>query len=337
MNTLKTRNTHTAMEWFFKKIPNQLLEDSRNGPVRRFHYPVTITYTHPWERVNMCPVRDCNPFFHLLESIWMMAGRNDVEWIRRVLPGMAEYSDDGLVFNGAYGHRLLRHFKFDQLTAAANELKLHPESRRAVATIWKPDDLIIASKDKPCNLQLVFSDRDGYIFMTVFNRSNDGILGGVCGANLVHLSLFHEYVAAAAEARMGEMIVISNNLHAYVQHPKYQPLVDFYQNDNGFVDPYAEGARINRIVGDWSTFQLECRAWCDQPDGPGRRYRNRFLARIATPMYEALFLHKRGQTQSALNMLSAHHDGACDWIESGIRWLQRRYKGVESKHASGGW
>ena len=50
------------------------------------------------------------------------------------------------------------------------------------------------SKDLPCNTHVYFSIREGFLDMTVCNRSND-LIWGCCGANAVHMSFLQEYVA----------------------------------------------------------------------------------------------------------------------------------------------
>ena len=86
-------------------------ENTRNGLVLEFPTPFCVTYSHPTERVLFYPERDANPFFHLMESLWMLAGRNDVEWISKYNKRISQYSDDGKTFHGAYGHRWRNHFK----------------------------------------------------------------------------------------------------------------------------------------------------------------------------------------------------------------------------------
>ena len=91
--------------------------------------------------------RDCNPWFHLYESLWMLAGRNDVASIAYYAKNMANYSDDGKTLNGAYGFRW-RHMVargqpwkgVDQLDILVNHLKADPTSRRAVLQMWNVED-----------------------------------------------------------------------------------------------------------------------------------------------------------------------------------------------------
>lgn len=228
---------------------------SRNGPVLYVPEPVTLTYTHPWERVLFNRARDCNPFFHLYEAIWMLAGRNDVAPIDYFNSQMKQYSDDGQTFNGAYGYRWrhtsyyyfdepakqYRYNECDQLNLLVEHLKNDPDSRRAVLQMWDVGrDLtrIETSKDVCCNLCAMFSIReetarlygkeenprevsghevkDRYLDMTVVNRSNDTILG-MLGANAVHFSVLQEYLAACLGIRVGVYNQITNNMHVYLK------------------------------------------------------------------------------------------------------------------------
>lgn len=155
---------------------------SRNGSVLMIDEPVTVTYTHPRERVLFNATRDANPFFHLYESLWMLAGRNDVAPLTYYSKQMREYSDDEVTLNGAYGYRWrqantyydttvgnLIHGTFevkvkgcdkvDQLDIIVAHLKADPNSRRAVLQMWNvEDDLLkigpsqtMTFKEKPGN------------------------------------------------------------------------------------------------------------------------------------------------------------------------------------------
>src|SRR6185312_12020720 len=115
--------------------------------------------------------------------LWMLAGRRDVAWLARFNQRMATYSDDGVVFNAAYGYRWRRQFNLataaggnahDQLGVIVDLLRADPDSRRAVLQIWDAEaDLGVASKDLACNTQAMFKVRDDRLNMTVSNRSND--------------------------------------------------------------------------------------------------------------------------------------------------------------------
>src|SRR5690349_12870351 len=110
MKTIHAQNVNEALQ-----VGMQLLKTSgeemfsRNGPTVEYPGPVTTTYYLPWQRVLFDPLRDANPFFHFMEALWILAGRNDVAFLDRFNSQMKRYSDDGKVFHGAYGHRMRKH------------------------------------------------------------------------------------------------------------------------------------------------------------------------------------------------------------------------------------
>jgi hypothetical protein len=204
---------------------------SRNGEVVRMPGVTTLIVERPWERVNLDPFRDCNPFFHLMESIAMLAPFNAVTFLSHFAKNMSNYSDDGTSFNAFYGTRVFETW-FDQLEVIIHTLRKDPDSRQCVALLWNPEDLLKTTKDKACNLMFIFSiDEQQRLVMTTFNRSNDAIWGILTGANVVHLSFFQEYVALALQRDMGPWTHVSNNLHVYTANPKWpgiasQPAVE---------------------------------------------------------------------------------------------------------------
>jgi hypothetical protein len=195
-------------------------EDSRNGPVIISRTPVVTTYTSPARRVLINRQRDANPFFHLFESLWMLAGRRDLAFPQKFVSTFGRFSDDGNTLHGAYGYRWRRWFGHDQIDAAVDALKADRNTRRAVIAMWdgKVDPVRAAQggKDVPCNTTLYFDTLGGRLNMTVCSRSNDVVLGAY-GANAVHFSVLLEYVAAAADMEMGEYRQVSNNYHAYTE------------------------------------------------------------------------------------------------------------------------
>lgn len=141
-------------------------QSSRNGPVLMIDEPVIVTYTDPKERVLFNQARDANPFFHLYESLWMLAGRNDVEPLAYYASKMKDYSDDGTTLNGAYGYRwrecpdhdyggkIGSHDNgetLDQLDILVNHLKADPSSRRAVLQMWNVEDDLLKIGCKTCD------------------------------------------------------------------------------------------------------------------------------------------------------------------------------------------
>lgn len=206
---------------------------SRNGDVLRYPEPVLFELTRPWERVNTCPIRNANPFFHLMEAMAMLGDCNSVAFLSHFASNMVNYSDNGRTYNAFYGTRLRRQHG-DQLELIIRNLYKNPDSRQEVALIWSPGDLIRVTKDKACNLALIFSRNiEGKLEMTSLNRSNDAIWGFVNGANIVHLSYFHEYVACALGWEMGSWWHFTNNLHVYTDNPQWGALKNAIENGHG--------------------------------------------------------------------------------------------------------
>lgn len=266
LRSLVVRNVREAYAQGIRLVSLEgIPEPSRNGPVYVLDGPLVTSYTRPWERVLLDPDRDANPFFHLMEAFWMLAGRRDVDSIMHYNAGMKKYSDDGKDFHGAYGHRWRSHFTredhwcshgdadtpLDQLQEVIRLLRKDPKDRRIVLQMWDSShDLGLEGLDFPCNTQVYFRVRtetihmpirsqtvDGHdttrvggepfdravLDMTVMCRSNDMLWGGY-GANAVHFSVLHEFVAAMLGVRQGTMYQLSNNAHLYKETlPKAPP------------------------------------------------------------------------------------------------------------------
>ena len=192
---------------------------SRGKVTKEVRGPSITTYTHPRHRVVFSPVRNANPFFHIIDAIWLLSGSNRAELPCAFLPSLAQYSDNGLTFHGAYGHRLRHLFGFDQIEATVQLLRDKPDTRQAVMSIWHPmHDLNVATKDVPCNDMLMFNLRNGKLDMTVCCRSNDAVWGAY-GANVVQFSVLLEYMAALVGVPMGHYVQMSNSLHFYEDTP----------------------------------------------------------------------------------------------------------------------
>ena len=114
--------------------------------------------------------RKLNYSFMAAEAYWITSGGILTEEIAPYNKHIAEYSDDGYIFNGAYGPMFI-----SQIEYVVNALKKDINTRQAVMAIWIPNP--VHSKDYRCTVSLIFQVRDGKIHTTVQMRSNDLILG----------------------------------------------------------------------------------------------------------------------------------------------------------------
>ena len=340
MKVIWSRNVNDAL---VKGV--QLLKEggrpqpSRAGGTLEYPEPVCTVYERPLERVLFDPVRDANPFFHLMEALWMLAGRRDVAWLARFNQRMATYSDDGVVFNAAYGFRWREQFQLaaahggkfgDQLTAIVRLLRSDPDSRRAVLQIWDAEaDLGVPSKDLACNTQAMFKIRGGRLSITVSNRSND-IIWGCYGANAVQFSMLLEYMAARIGVETGQYRQVSDSFHAYDEvWPKISGIAERYDGD-----PYIRGeVSVYPLIAAADAFDADLKRWFDDPpdrlsfeqwDREARQdaWRNPYFIRVATPIYNAWFAYKRKDREAATKWLD--RCGATDWRRAAREWLERR-------------
>lgn len=228
-------------------------ESSRNGPVITSPDPVLLQVSDPTQRVLFDKVRNCNPFFHVMEWVWMLSGSNDVHWIEQFNRKFRDYADTGTdTLHGAYGHRWSQHFGVNQIQKVADLLRRDPLTRRAVIGMWDPRCDLSEHNDLPCNTSIMFRVVMSKLDMTVINRSND-LIWGMLGANAVHMTYLHELIAAMAGVPIGFYKVFTNNLHVYREMPKFEEIWGTLVPD----DPYktTSDCRPYKLLWEGETYQ----------------------------------------------------------------------------------
>lgn len=341
MITIHARNVSEAWAIFHRQIDL----DTAVRPVAprgvrtlEFREPVATVYRCPAECVLLDPVRDANPFFHLYEALWILAGFNDVSRVAYYSKQIAEYSDDATVFHGAYGHRMRFAYGVDQIEAVVDTLSRDPLSRRAVIGLWSPT-LDIAqeqsgtAKDIPCNTTIYCKLRDGALHITVCNRSNDAVWG-CYGANAVQFSFLQQYIAARLGVAIGTYTQISDSLHVYLDGKAGEvwercrigrpPLLQDYS-------PAAMGVDYTPLVAiDAERFLAETRMLLADPSGKSVTVdcAEPFLKYVVMPL---LIVHECYREVSAREawamMLTLFQREQNDpWVVACSRWLKRRFK-----------
>lgn len=356
MKVITARNVHQALPMALELLYDTgVRRDSRNGPVLQSPTPVTTVYERPCERVLFWTQRDANPFFHLYESLWMLAGRNDVAGPAKYAKQMTEYSDDGKTFHGAYGYRWRSHFgesvdvesgigvhtlhrNVDQLSYIIKALKANKDDRRQVLAMWDATkDLGGSGKDLPCNLTCTFQvNPAGALDLTVFNRSND-IVWGCYGANAVHFSVLLEYVAAAVGVPVGRYYQVSVNWHGYLS--TIEPIKSLPEHARfGSADPYQEGLCIaipmmlDNDTRRWDGINNLLLLYADHDQLAGDDVQEAFAVEpFFMIAHRMLLAHQLWRTLPAPDRFNAALDvlGSApqnvDWIRAGKEWIQRRH------------
>jgi hypothetical protein len=288
-------------------------------------------------------VRDANPFFHLFEALWILAGRRDVAFLKKFNKNMEQFGS-GENFHAAYGYRLQGNgFSQDQLELAISMLKYEPTTRRVAAQIWDQHlDLGVQNPDIPCNMILTFKIRSGRLNMTVFCRSND-MIWGAYGANAVQFSMIQQYVAAGVGVEVGEYTQISDSFHVYTENTQGQKQKEMWEalmlQANTRTNPsclYSQGIVAPfQLVQNHEQFSLEVRDFCDlvldanQDLAWQMSWEEPFLAHIACPMLRLWQLHQeyRAGAEKAIPRWVREYPqliNRADWLYAGRQWVERK-------------
>lgn len=241
-------------------LENGKEDDSRAGKTKELTFQ-HFTLTHPLEREILVAGRGASLAAQIAETMWVLSGRNDVDWLSAYLPRAADFSDDGTTWRAGYGPRL-RHWTVipvdgfkkdlavDQFTKVIRLLKDNPTTRRAVMSIFDPAVDYRDSKDIPCNNWLHFLARDGVLDLHVAIRSND-LVWGWSGINQFEWSVLLEIVAFYSYLKPGAIHYAVSSLHMYDRH---------WGKANSYMATHsdAETPRFDPVRTDWDVL---CRQW----------------------------------------------------------------------------
>ncbi len=323
-------------------------EDSRAGRVIVAPGPVATVYAHPRERVLFSALRDANPVFHLAESLWMLAGRDDAAFLDNFVKDFgARFAEPDGKVHDAYGYRWRQLFGYDQLDAAVKQLSDTPGSRQAVIAMWDAgsmpsgwshlepsEDLRGVWATRPCNthaylrireegtqrryvgglVQGTSVDTPAYVLdITVCCRSND-IVWGAYGSNSVHFSVLQEYLAARLDVGVGTYVQFSHNYHCYEDQFKRLQKSKYFEEllDNRYATQNLQPAPL---VHDAESFDEECKELL-------MRYENHHPAgqdvhnSLAAESYHNKFL-----SQTVWPMLMAHRAWRGKNYSESASWL----------------
>jgi thymidylate synthase len=229
-----------------------LLKDNGNAQGGRIEATTELLHVafevkNPRQRIVMA--REIDPAFAIAEVIWILAGANDVEFLKKWNKRMARFVDgENPYFHGAYGYRLgfkpslepdqlkrLRHdsmfniTKKDQVKLAIAALRESENSRQVVLQYWHGDyDLPSPkprSEDVPCNVASHLMIRDGKLEWLQVMRSNDLIWG--TPYNFIQFMTIHEIFSGWLGVEVGSYNHISDSLHIYEKHRK-----DYLETDS---------------------------------------------------------------------------------------------------------
>lgn len=313
---IQARNVNDAYPKTIDLLVRKGVErNSRNGRVLEVPEPVSVTFTHPLERVLWSPARRINPFLHFLEPLYLLSGRRDVGYLSQIVSRFKEYSDDGENFAAAYGYRLRN--PVDQIEMAIHRLKQNPEDRRIVLQIRTQQEISYTGKDTACNIAMALKIRDGRLHAHVFNRSNDAVWGGPAGGtNFCQFTVLQEYIAGRIGCGLGLYTATTDSLHAYLNDQwdvqvKGDHGLDLYQTGLAAARPlFAQGEDTILFDGDMNTVF----------DATGSHVDSFFFSYVFNPIWFSFCAYKEKDKEAARQL--AGGCVAADWRLALTRWLE---------------
>lgn len=139
------------------------------------------TLTDPRRCLVHNEVRALSPAYGYAELLWYLSRKRDASMLLDYAPQYERFTEDGTTAWGAYGYRVANNAAPDQFSTVASILAKDPDSRQAVVTLWRADDLTHAmlkgKRDLPCTILWQFLVRDGALHMIAYMRSNDVWMG----------------------------------------------------------------------------------------------------------------------------------------------------------------
>lgn len=328
-------------------------QGSRAGTVRAAPWPVMSCYKRPLERVLFDPSRDANPFFHVAEGIWMLAGSHDGKFLDMFIKDFSSrYTEKWGGIHGAYGARWRKHWEFDQLRTVMERLRRDPLDRRVVISMWDPaadlwsleswtmmhdskgdvQEEYFEPKDLPCNTHIYPRIRQdsgvNVLDLTICCRSNDQIWGAH-GANAVHFSMLQEYLAAGLKVEVGKMYQLSNNFHIYDdvadKKPLHNTVTDYYDAAAASCHQL-EAVKPSPMVSDFDSFDADIRIFMESPGDPRKDilFTNPWFRETLQPMVRTMQAYREKHMDAAMD--SAKSVNASDWRLAAVQWLERRMK-----------
>lgn len=261
-------NVSDALPAIFQAVLEEGAEvGSRQGERTRELLMPRIALWKPWQREVLVAGRKASIAAQIAETMWVLAGRNDVEWLSHYLPRAGDFSDDGTTWTGGYGPRIRKwNPGIDQLAHVVSLLNEERGTRRAVINIYDPEIDWSGGKDVPCNNWLSFISRDGKLHMNVATRSND-VMWGWSGINQFEWSVLQEIIAHLTGNQIGTLTFNVTSLHVYEKHwEKANRISADYHSPYGdvkdspkFTPEHRTVKHLDEVIEEWFSIELAIR------------------------------------------------------------------------------
>lgn len=223
-------------ETWLDLVSNIIANGSRVGPRGQGTLELTCQQSTVDMNQPVLGINDRNMGYRFMcaEAWWILSGQNRVETIAPYAKMISNFSDDGIMYNGAYGPMII-----DQLTYIADCFEKDIHTRQAVLTIWRPNPR--ESKDIPCTVAINFYVRDGKLYCHDVMRSSDVWLGWVY--DVFNFSCLSMWLVLALrlrgiEVELGDLTLTATSQHLYDRNYEeaYKSICDGKYTDFDKVD-----------------------------------------------------------------------------------------------------
>lgn len=190
------------------------------GPSREL-LDFTVELTNLRDRIPLNPHASFDLTVAVARFVWMVSGDDRLADIHFYEEAITRFSDNQISVPGSnYGTRLFQPRPgLNQIEGVIGRLKEDPETRRAAAVVWAPEDALRQgpkgerTKDIPCAFGLMFHVRGGLLHTQLKMRSNNAYQ--LLPVNLFEFGLLAELVAAESGIALGPLYNNAASMHVY--------------------------------------------------------------------------------------------------------------------------
>ena len=155
------------------------------------------------------------------ELLWFLRGETNVAWLRdHGVTIWDEWADERGELGPVYGKQwrswLTRDGRtIDQISAAVDQLRRNPDSRRIMVSAWNVGDLQDMAL-MPCHALFQFYVAGGRLSCQLYQRSADLFLG--VPFNIASYALLTHMMAQQCDLEPGEFVWTGGDTHLYLNH-----------------------------------------------------------------------------------------------------------------------
>lgn len=209
--------TYTATEAWMLRLRNLLVRGTEENPrgektKELIGQTMMVDMNYP---VIHHPDRKLSYKFMAAEAEFIANGDNRVCSLARYNKNIAQFSDDGRIFNGNYGEPFN-----SQLEYVVRTLVLDSSSRQAVLAIWQENP--VKSRDVRCTLTMQFLIRNNRLHTIVNMRSSDimwGIAYDIFNFTVMTLRVLTRYNEdTKSKVELGILNLVAGSSHIYERH-----------------------------------------------------------------------------------------------------------------------